>query len=178
MSFLIHLRVALLAGLLGSTTLATHAQTTPAKAATAPKARPAASQAAPIKSTTAKPVPARTATQPALPPVGGIKPEDRARQMTTSMTQALGLAATQVERVQAINLLSVQRVEEARRTYARKLKRMHAEIDLIGNSRLSLLKDVLTEQQFKAYAAMREKKMGIPEALKQQATMSEAASGE
>ena len=98
--------------------------------------------------------------------------------MTTSMTQALGLAATQVERVQAVNLLSVQRVEEARRTYARKLKRMHAEIDLIGNSRLSLLKDVLTEQQFKAYAAMREKKMGIPEALKQQATMSEAASGE
>lgn len=98
--------------------------------------------------------------------------------MTISMVQALGLAAVQAKRVQEINLLSVQRVEEARHTYVRQLARMRAEIELIGNSRLSLLKDVLTEQQFRAYAAMREKKMGIPQALKQQAAMSESAGGE
>lgn len=98
--------------------------------------------------------------------------------MTTSMTQALGLAAAQTQRVHEINLFSVKRVEEARRTYARQLPRMRAEIELIGNSRLSLLKDALTEQQFRAYAAMREKKMGIPDVLKQQAKMSEAADGQ
>lgn len=146
----------------------------------------AQSPAPPAKAAAAKPKPAASAkspavkagAQPAPAPAVGLKPEDRAREMTTSMTQALGLAAPQVTHVQAINLLSVQRVEEARRTFARKLPRMRAEIELIGNSRLSLLKDVLTEQQFRTYAAMREKKMGIPEALKEQAKMSESASGE
>ena len=115
---------------------------------------------------------------PAGPAAGSIKPEDRARQMTSSMTQALGLMTEQIARVQEINLQAVQRVEDARRTFARQLPRMRAEIDLIGRSRLSLLKNVLTEQQFRAYATMREQKMGIPEALKQQAQMSEAAGGE
>ncbi len=118
--------------------------------------------------------------KPALmaPPTGGVKPEDRARELTTSMAEALHLAPDQIKRVQEINLLSVQRVEEARRTFARQLPRMRAEIDLIGESRLTLLKNVLTEQQFRAYTAMRERKMGIPEALKQQAAMSEAAGGQ
>ncbi len=98
--------------------------------------------------------------------------------MTVSMAQALGLTADQSKRVQQINLQSVERVEEARRTYARQLSLMAAEIDKIGQSRLSLLKDALSEQQFRAYAAMREKKLGIPEALKQQAAMSEAAGGQ
>lgn len=107
-----------------------------------------------------------------------MKPEERARQMTASMTQSLGLNSAQQAKVQEINLTAIQRVEEARRTYARQLRRMRAEIDLIGNSRLGLLKDALTEQQFRAYTAMREKKMGIPEALKQQAKLSESAGGE
>jgi hypothetical protein len=148
--------------LMGATAVQAHAQSTSKPAA--PARKPAAAQ------------PARP--QPAAPPVGGIKPEERARQMTASMTQALGLTPDQSKRVQQINQQSIERVEEARRTFARQLSQMAAEVDKIGQSRLSLLKDVLTEQQFRSYAAMREKKMGIPEALKQQAAMSEAAGGQ
>ncbi len=137
---------------------------------------PAAAQAA-VKPSAPKAARPPAASKPAPAPAG-IKPEERARQMTASMTQALGLAAEQVKKVQEINLLSVQRVEEARRTYARKLPQMRAEIELIGNSRLSLLKDVLTAAQFRAYDVMREQKMGIPEALKQQAALSESANGQ
>ncbi|MBC7446716.1 MAG: hypothetical protein H7330_01500 [Hymenobacteraceae bacterium] len=139
--------------------------------------KPPAVRPAPAR--TGRATPARAATkQLPVPAANSIKPEERAQQMTTSMTQALGLAAAQTQRVHEINLFSVKRVEEARRTYARQLPRMRAEIELIGNSRLSLLKDALTEQQFRAYAAMREKKMGIPDVLKQQAKMSEAADGQ
>ena len=162
-------RFTLLCALLSASTL-TFAQAQTGTKPARPPGKPATGQAPP------KPAPKPAAPTP--PPPAGIKPEDRAREMTASMTKALGLAAPQAARVQEINLLSVQRVEEARRTYARQLPRMHAEIELIGNSRLSLLKDVLTEQQFKAFAAMREKKMGIPEALKQQATLSESAGGQ
>ena len=141
---------------------------------------PAAAQAA-VKHPAPKAAQPSAASKPASKPAPrpvGIKPEERARQMTASMTQALGLAAEQVKKVQEINLLSVQRVEEARRTYARQLPQMRAEIELIGNSRLSLLKDVLTAAQFRAYDVMREQKMGIPEALKQQAALSESANGQ
>ena len=132
------------------------ATATGAKAA--PGKKPGADQGSGAGSTSAAPAPA-----------SGVKPEERAREMTVKMTQALGLTPEQAKRVQAINLQSVERVEEARRTYVRQLPRLQHEIDVIGQSRLSLLKDVLTEQQFRAYAAMREKKMGIPDALKKQA---------
>jgi hypothetical protein len=91
------------------------------------------------------------------------------------MTQALGLTSEQAKEAQKINLLSVQRVEEARAVYAKQLPKFRAEMELIAGSRLSMLKDVLSEQQFRAYDAMREKKMGIPQALKQQAAMSESS---
>lgn len=93
--------------------------------------------------------------------------------MTAKMTEALDLTFEQGKRVQQINLQSIQRVEEMRKTYIKDLPRMRAEIDRVGTSRLSLLKDVLSEQQFRSYATMREKKMGIPEALKQQADAAE-----
>ena len=133
-----------------------------------------------VATTAAQPSTTRraTAAQASPAPASAMKPEERARQMTASMTQSLGLNSAQQAKVQEINLTAIQRVEEARRTYARQLRRMRAEIDLIGNSRLGLLKDALTEQQFRAYTAMREKKMGIPEALKQQAKLSESAGGE
>ncbi len=153
-----------------SIVVTTNAQSVPASGK-ATSARPASAHPTP-KPPRALPKPAAAA------PASSIKPEEQAQKMTISMVQALGLAAVQAKRVQEINLLSVQRVEEARHTYVRQLARMRAEIELIGNSRLSLLKDVLTEQQFRAYAAMREKKMGIPQALKQQAAMSESAGGE
>ena len=164
-------------GLLGAPTGAAWAQasTTPkpvAKSATKPTkaaARPAGAVRKASKA--AKPA-------PVLPPVGGIAPEVRARQMTASMTRALGLIPAQATRVQEINLQSIQNVEGARRTYARQLPQMHAQIDLIGRSRLSLLKNVLSDQQFRDYITMREQKMGVPDADKQGAKMSEAAGGQ
>ena len=107
-----------------------------------------------------------------------IAPEVRARQMTASMTRALGLIPAQATLVQEINLQSIQNVEKARRTYARQLLQMHAQIDLIGRSRLSLLKNVLSDQQFRDYITMREQKMGVSDADKQAAKMSEAAGGQ
>lgn len=152
-------RFPLLALLLGATALG------PAYAQAPAAPKPATAK------TTAKTTAKKTAAARPAPaaPVASIQPEDRARAMTDKMTQALGLTFEQSKRVQQINLQSIQRVEEARQTHIKDLPRMRAEIDRVGTSRLSLLKDVLTEQQFRSYAAMREKKMGIPEALKQQA---------
>ena len=134
------------------------------------------SAAAQAVGTPKTPPPAVSATK--QPPAARIKPEDRARELTTSMKDALGLNTTQVNQIQEINLKSVLGVEEARQTYARQLPQMRAQIERIGNTRLSLIKGVLTEQQFRAYTAMREQKMGITDALKQQAKMSEAANGQ
>lgn len=122
-----------------------------------------------VKSRAKAPKPA-----PPLPPVGGIRPEARATQLTEQMRSALSLTPQQVPQVQAINLRSVQQIEEAHNALIKQLPRLRARVEAIGETRLSLLYDVLSPEQFRTYTALREKKLGIPQqAAKQAARTSE-----
>ncbi|RPD47990.1 hypothetical protein DNI29_11210 [Hymenobacter sediminis] len=131
------------AALLLTAPAALFAQTTPAAK---PKPKPAASTAAP--------------TRPAAPNPAQV--EARANALTDNMQKALALTPQQVEKVRQINLISVRGVETARQTYRQDVRKMAAVIDDIGQSRLSMLKEALTAQQFDRYQRKREEKMGVP----------------
>jgi hypothetical protein len=77
------------------------------------------------------------------------------------MQKALGLNPEQLEKVRNINLISVRGVETARLTYRQNVRKMSSVIDDIGQSRLAMLKDVLTPAQFDKYQRKREEKMGV-----------------
>lgn len=91
------------------------------------------------------------------------KIDTRARAMTATMAGKIGLSLEQQVEVNKINRLSIEQVEAAKVKYIKNLKKMNAEIQNIGTSRLSLLKDVLSPEQFDAYMKKREEKMGIPQ---------------
>lgn len=88
---------------------------------------------------------------------------EKARGLTENMSKGLNLSFEQEKKVKAINEKSVREVELARVRYKKNLKKMNQEIQNIGTSRLSLLKDVLTAQQFQVYNQKRAEKMGIQE---------------
>ena len=88
---------------------------------------------------------------------------EKAKALTDNMSKHLNLTFEQEQKVKKINEKSVREVELARVRYKRNLKKMNQEIQNIGSSRLSLLKDVLSAQQFQAYNQKRAEKMGIQE---------------
>ena len=90
------------------------------------------------------------------------KIEAKANALTLNMQQNLGLRGPQLDRVRQINLRSVGDVERARIQYLRDPRKMVRVVDAVSESRMTLLKDVLTPQQFDKYQRKREEKMGIP----------------
>ncbi|QCR22954.1 hypothetical protein [Pontibacter sp. SGAir0037] len=88
--------------------------------------------------------------------------EQRAEELTAGMAKNLRLTAAQVKKVQSINLLSMQQVEDARLKYKTDPKQFAQQMDVISQTRLSQIKDVLTPQQFAQYQQRREEKMGVP----------------
>lgn len=88
---------------------------------------------------------------------------DKAQALTENMSKNLNLSFDQQQKVKKINEKSVREVELARVRYKKNLKKMNAEIQNVGASRMSLLKDVLTAQQFEKYNQKRAEKMGVQE---------------
>lgn len=107
---------------------------------------------------------ASTARKPQPAPAGAAATsvEDRANALTANMSQALGLTPAQVEKVRAVNLNSVRKVEAARQHFRQEPGKLRDYIEEIGLARLEQLKDVLTPAQFTRYQRKREEKMGIP----------------
>ena len=93
---------------------------------------------------------------------------EKGRALTQNMDKNLQFSPEQFEAVLKINQQSIAQVELAKFQYLKKMKKMNAEIQNIGASRLSLLKDVLTPQQFQKYNQKREEKMGLPGTSPQQ----------
>ncbi|MCC2546502.1 hypothetical protein LJY25_08610 [Hymenobacter sp. BT175] len=119
----------------------------------------------PAGSTKAKiTVPAAKPAEPTFT-VDENKVEAKAAALTANMRQALNLTPAQVEKVNRINQLSVRNVEVARQRYRANLPQLNATISDIGQSRLSMLKDVLDPAQFAKYQRKREEKMGVPSQL-------------
>lgn len=88
--------------------------------------------------------------------------EQRAQELTAGMVKHLRLSAAQAKKVQAINLLSMQQAEEARQKHKTDPRQFAQQMDVISESRLTRIKDVLTPQQFAQYQQRREEKMGVP----------------
>ena len=93
---------------------------------------------------------------------------EKGRALTQNMDKNLQFSPEQFEAVLKINQQSIAQAELAKFQYLKKMKKMNAEIQNIGASRLSLLKDVLTPQQFQKYNQKREEKMGLPGTSPQQ----------
>ena len=86
---------------------------------------------------------------------------EKAQALTENMSKNLNLTFEQQQKVKKINEKGVREVELARVRYKKNLKKMNIEIQNIGASRMSLLKDVLTDPQFQAYNQKRAEKMGV-----------------
>lgn len=88
--------------------------------------------------------------------------DKRADEMTAGMVKNLRLVPEQATKLQAINRNSMRQAEEARTKYKADPRKLAHQMDIISQTRLSLIKDVLTEQQFAQYQSRREEKMGVP----------------
>ncbi|MFD2784528.1 hypothetical protein [Hymenobacter rubripertinctus] len=118
-----------------------------------------------LAQTPARPKPAaRPATAPPAPVLNEEQIATRANGLTTNMQKALGLNPQQAERVGQINLVSVRNVETARHKYRQDVRKMAGVIETIGQSRLEMMKEVLSPAQFDKYQRKREEKMGVPSA--------------
>ncbi|MBK0404015.1 hypothetical protein I5M27_13555 [Adhaeribacter sp. BT258] len=128
----------------------------------------------PAKTAVKKPVTKKTAAEklPQETPEQKAEREkmaiEKGRALTQNMDKNLRFSPEQFEAVLKINQQSIAQVELAKFQYLKKMKKMNAEIQNIGASRLSLLKDVLTPQQFQKYNQKREEKMGMPGTSPQQ----------
>ncbi|WP_210466199.1 hypothetical protein [Rufibacter roseolus] len=91
-----------------------------------------------------------------------VTPEARAKAMTSTMTQHLKLNPAQVNKVTAINLTSIQQLEQAKKDHKNNPRQLKATMDLISATRLESLKGVLSVTQFQQYQQQRERKLGIP----------------
>ncbi|WP_242920046.1 hypothetical protein [Pontibacter liquoris] len=87
----------------------------------------------------------------------------RAEAMTASMVKNLRLTPEQAAKVQAINLTSITNAEAAKKKYKADPRKIVAQIDIISQTRLSQIKDILTPVQFQQYQQHREEKMGVPQ---------------
>ncbi|TGE06201.1 hypothetical protein [Hymenobacter fodinae] len=111
--------------------------------------------------TPARPAPTRPAQTTASAAPNPEQVTARAEALTANMQKALALNPAQLEKVRNINLISVRGVETARLNYRQNVRKMSSVIDDIGQSRLAMLKDVLTPAQFDKYQRKREEKMGV-----------------
>ncbi|MEJ8800629.1 hypothetical protein [Pontibacter sp. H249] len=92
--------------------------------------------------------------------------EQRAEDMTAGMAKHLRLTPAQASKVKAINLDGLQQIEEAKKKYKDDPRMVVKQIDIISQTRLSQIKDVLTPAQFQQYQDRREEKMGVPKEAK------------
>ncbi|WP_066509329.1 hypothetical protein [Rufibacter sp. DG15C] len=88
-------------------------------------------------------------------------PEARAKAMTSSMRQHLGLTGAQVVKIEEINLRAIQQLEQAKKDLKGDPRKLKAMMDQISNTRLMALKEQMTQPQFLKYQQQREKKMGL-----------------
>lgn len=92
--------------------------------------------------------------------------EQRADEITAGMARNLRLTPAQTAKLKAINLTGMQQVEEAKEKYKDDPRMVVKQIDIISQTRLSQIKDVLTPVQFQQYQDRREEKMGVPKEAK------------
>lgn len=88
--------------------------------------------------------------------------EQRADEITAGMAKHLRLTPEQAIKIKAINLTSMQNAEKAKETYQKEPRKIVQQMDIISQTRLSQIKDVLTPLQFQQYQQRREEKMGVP----------------
>ncbi|GAA4303506.1 hypothetical protein [Nibribacter koreensis] len=88
-------------------------------------------------------------------------PEARAKAMTSSMRQHLGLTGAQVVKIEEINLRAIQQMEQAKKDLKGDPRKLKTMMDQISSTRLMALKEQMTQPQFLKYQQQREKKMGI-----------------
>jgi hypothetical protein len=88
--------------------------------------------------------------------------EQRADEITAGMVKNLRLVPQQAKKLQEVNRSSMRNAEEARARYKSDPRKLAGQMDIISQTRLSQIKDILTEQQFAQYQSRREEKMGVP----------------
>jgi hypothetical protein len=88
--------------------------------------------------------------------------DQRADEITAGMVKNLRLVPDQAKKLQAVNRTNMRHAEEARTKYKSDPRKLAEQMDIISQTRLSQIKDILTEQQFAQYQARREEKMGVP----------------
>lgn len=91
--------------------------------------------------------------------------EQRAQEVTDSMIKHLRLNAQQAKKIGAINLANMQHLQEAIGKYKSNASMLAEQVDIINQTRLSQIKDVLTPQQFVQYQQRREEKLGVPKEM-------------
>jgi len=97
--------------------------------------------------------------------VGEKTVEQRAQEVTASMAKHLRLTPEQVKKVGAINLSNMQHLQDAITKYKKDSGKLAAQVDIINQTRLSQIKDVLTPHQFDMYQQRREEKLGVPKQM-------------
>ncbi|MCJ8166709.1 hypothetical protein MKJ04_17820 [Pontibacter sp. E15-1] len=107
--------------------------------------------------TTGAKQPAKATTQPAQKSL-----EQRADEITAGMARNLRLTPEQTSKIRSINRTSMQSAEAAKQKYKKEPRLIVQQMDMISQTRLSQLKDVLSPIQFQQYQQRREEKMGVP----------------
>ncbi|MFD2515291.1 hypothetical protein ACFSRY_15570 [Pontibacter locisalis] len=88
--------------------------------------------------------------------------EERAKEITASMASHLRLTPEQTQKLHAVNLKSMVSAEEAKEKYKANPREAVKQMDIINQTRLSQIKDILSPMQFQQYQQRREEKMGVP----------------
>ncbi|WP_229733774.1 hypothetical protein [Pontibacter amylolyticus] len=88
--------------------------------------------------------------------------EQRADEITAGMVKNLRLSPKQAAELKDVNRSSMKFAEEARKKHRDNPPKLAQQMDMISQTRLSQIKDILTEQQFAQYQSRREEKMGVP----------------
>ncbi|MFD1187886.1 hypothetical protein [Pontibacter rugosus] len=101
--------------------------------------------------------------------------EQHAEAMTAGFTKNLRLTPQQTQKVYVINLTSLRHAEEAKEKFKNNPKKLVNQMEVIGQTRLSQLKDVLSPQQFQQYQQRREEKMGVPREVQSNPTTRQGA---
>ena len=110
---------------------------------------------------------------PATQKTGEKTIEERANEITASMANHLRLTPEQTQKIRDVNLQSMISAEEAMEKYKSEPRQMVKQMDIINNTRLSQIKDILTPFQFQQYQQRREEKMGVPKEAQSNPTRSQ-----
>ncbi|WP_162425877.1 hypothetical protein [Pontibacter pudoricolor] len=88
--------------------------------------------------------------------------EQRAADITAGMARNLRLTPEQTKKVAEINLVSMKEADKVFKKHKNDPKKVASEMEIITETRLSRIKDILTPLQFSQYQQRREEKMGVP----------------